>query len=177
MRRCITEYLVQEHQELAHLLNDLQEQLSVLHLARDVSETIERLKVVIRGITKTLHAHLEGEEQILYPALVGHVQGIAGTLERMRCQHDNGEAVEKAFLQCVERLAKNGRSRHEVMQSGRSYVQWLRSHLLEENGRLFPLVERGLDPQTQAEVRRAMEELRQETTARIAEVLPNQSPA
>jgi len=177
MRRCITEYLVQEHQELAQLLNELQKQLSVLPLARNVSETLERLKVVIREITGSVHTHLEEEEQILYPALVGHVQGIEGTLERMRRQHDNGEAAEKTFLQCVEQLAKNPRSRQEVMQSGRSYIQWLRSHLLEENGRLLPLVERGLDPQTQAKVRRAMEELRQETTARIAEVLPNQSPA
>jgi hemerythrin-like domain-containing protein len=69
----------------------------------------------------------------------------------------------------VERLIKGGRNRQEVMQRGRQYVQWLRGHLLDENGRLFPMVERGLDTDTQQEVRRAMEELAQETSARIAE--------
>jgi hemerythrin-like domain-containing protein len=169
MTRCITDYLVQEHQELSHLLNELQEQLRVLPLARNAAETMERLQVLAREITKTLHTHLDKEEQILYPALEEHMQGIAATLERMRHDHDTGEAQEKAFLQCVERLINNGRNRQEVMKSGRSYIFWLRSHLMEENGRLFPLVERGLDKQTQEEIRHAMEELSQTTPARLAE--------
>jgi hemerythrin-like domain-containing protein len=45
----------------------------------------------------------------------------------------------------------------------------VRAHLLKENGRLFPLVDRGLDPETQQEVRRAMEELSQETSSHVAE--------
>jgi hemerythrin-like domain-containing protein len=171
MRRCITDYLVQEHQELARLLNELQEQVRVLPMARDLKETAERLRAITRQVAVALRRHLEEEEQILYPALEGHVQGITTTLERMRHAHDAGEAAEKTFIQCVERLAKNGGSREEIMQSGRRYIQWLRAHLLEENGRLFPLVERGLDPETQQQVRRAMEELSRETTARVAEVL------
>jgi hemerythrin-like domain-containing protein len=55
------------------------------------------------------------------------------------------------------------------MKRGRNYVQWVRAHLLKENGRLFPLVDRGLDPETQQEVRRAMEELSQETSTHVAE--------
>lgn len=169
MTRYITDYLVREHQELAHLLNELQEELRVLPLARDVGETLDRLQKLACEITKTLHAHLEEEEQILYPALEDHVQGVTGTLERMRHEHDTGEAAEKTFLQCVERLVKSGRSREEVMKSGRSYIQWLRGHLLDENGRLFPMVERGLAPEVQKVIRRAMEELSQETTAHIAQ--------
>jgi len=55
------------------------------------------------------------------------------------------------------------------MKRGRSYVQWVRAHLLKENGRLFPLVERGLDSETQQQVRHAMEELSQETSSHLAE--------
>jgi hypothetical protein len=40
---------------------------------------------------------------------------------------------------------------------------------MEENGRLFRMVERGLDPEMQQAVRRALEELSQETPARVAE--------
>ncbi len=169
MTRCITDYLVQEHQELSSLLNQLQEQLRVLPLAREYRGTAERLRGLFQKIAKTLHAHLVEEEQILYPALEDHVKGIAGTLDRMRMEHDTGEAAEQAFAQCVERLARSGRNRQEVIEIGLQYVQWLRKHLLEENGRLFPMVERGLDPETQMEVRKAMEELSHETTARIAE--------
>lgn len=169
MTRCVTDYLVKEHQELSHLLNDLQDELRTLPMAHDMVEPLERLRKLTREISNTLHTHLTEEEQILYPALEGCLQGVASTLERMRIEHDAGEAVEKAFFQCVERLAHNGRNRREVMQSGKSYIVWVRSHLLEENGRLFPIVERGLDSETQKKIRQAMEDLSRESTARVAE--------
>ncbi|HMD85186.1 MAG TPA: hemerythrin domain-containing protein [Terriglobia bacterium] len=169
MTRCVTDYLVQEHQELSLLLNELQEQLGVLRLARDRRKTAERLTGLRREISEALHSHVTEEEQILYPALEEHVQGIAFTLERMRHEHDAGEQTEKTFHQCLDRLVKGGGNPQEVMQSGRKYIFWLRHHLLDENGRLFPMVERGLDPETQQAARRAMEELSQESSARVAE--------
>jgi hemerythrin-like domain-containing protein len=167
MTRCVTDYLVQEHQELSHLLSQLQEQLRVLPLAREHRGTAERLQGLTRKISKTLHAHFVEEEQILYPALEGHVQGITATLQRMRMEHDTGQTTERAFFQSIDRLTKSGRNRQEVIDAGLSYVQWLRKHLLEETGRLFPMVDRGLDIETQMGVRRAMEELTRETTARV----------
>jgi hemerythrin-like domain-containing protein len=169
MTRCITDYLVQEHQALSVLLNQLQEQLGVLPMARDVQRTLDRVQRISRQISATLHTHLTEEEQILYPVLEGHLQGIGATLERMRLEHNTGEATEKAFFQMFEKSPKSGLNRQEVIQRGRKYIQWLRAHLLQENGRLFPMVERGLDLQTQLQVRKAMQELTQETTARIAE--------
>jgi hemerythrin-like domain-containing protein len=169
MTRFVTEYLGQGHQELSQLLNELQEELQVLHLARNLELTAERLRGLSKRITKVLHAHIEQQEQILYPALEGHMQGITATLERMRRENDAGEVPEKAFFQCVEQWAKNGKNRQEVMKRGRNYVQWVRAHLLRENGRLFPLVERGLDPETQQKVRRAMEELSQEISSPVRE--------
>jgi hemerythrin-like domain-containing protein len=154
---------------LSHLLHELQEQLRVLPLAPDHRSMAERLSRLTRDVGEALRAHLVREEQILYPALERHVKGIAATLERMRHDQDAGEETEKAFLQCLACLLQGGRNRQEVMQSGRQYIQWLRRHLLDENGRLFPMVERGLDPETQREVRRAMEELSQETSARVSE--------
>jgi hemerythrin-like domain-containing protein len=97
------------------------------------------------------------------------MQGIAATLERMRRENETGETAEKAFFECVEQWMKSGKNRQEVMKRGRNYVQWVRAHLLKENGRLFPLVERGLDPETQQKVRRAMEELSQETSSPLSE--------
>jgi hemerythrin-like domain-containing protein len=169
MTRCITNYLVHEHQELSHLLYELEEQLRVLPLARDYRRTAERLREITRAVARALHAHVVEEEEILHPALADHLQGIAATLDRMRHEHDAGEETEKVFQECVERLSKGGRNRQEAMQRGRQYVQWLRGHLLDENGRLFPMVERSLDTDTQQEVRRAMEEFAQETTALVAE--------
>ena len=169
MTRCVTDYLVQEHQELSLLLNELQEQLGVLRLARDRRKTTERLTGLRRKIAEALHTHVVEEEQILYPALQNHVQGIAFTLDRMRHEHDAGEQTEKTFHQSLDRLLQGGGNPQEVMQSGRKYIVWLRNHLLDENGRLFPMVERGLDPATQQAVRHAMEEMRQESSARVAE--------
>ena len=169
MTRCVTDYLVHEHQELSFLLNELQEQLSVLRLTRDRRKTAERLAGIRQEIAQALHTHVVEEEQILYPALQNHVQGIAFTLDRMRQEHDAGEQAEKTFHQSLDRLVQGGGNPQEVMQSGRKYVFWLRNHLLDENGRLFPMVERGLDPAAQQAVRHAMEELRQESSARVAE--------
>jgi hemerythrin-like domain-containing protein len=169
MTRFVTEYLGQRHHELSQLLNELQDELQVLHLARELESTSARLRSLSNKITLVLHTQIEQEEQILYPALEGHMQGIAATLERMRRENDAGEAAEKAFALCIEQWAKSGKNRQEVMKCGRNYVQWVRAHLLRENGRLFPLVERGLDPETQQKVRRAMEELSQGTSSPVAE--------
>jgi len=169
MTRCVTDYLVQEHQELSLLLNELQEQLGVLRLARDRRKTADRLAGLRRQIAEATHTHVVEEEQILYPALQEHVQGIAFTLDRMRHEHDAGEQAEKTFHQSLDRLLQGAGNPHEVMQSGRQYIIWLRHHLLDENGRLFPMVERGLDPSIQQAVRRAMEEMSQESSARVSE--------
>jgi hemerythrin-like domain-containing protein len=172
MTQCITRYLLDEHQEITHLLNKLSGELRSLPVTRNATQTLEHLENYCQQISRTLHAHLEGEEKVLYPALEEHVEGITTTLERMREARDVGEAAEKAFFDCLKRLAKSGQSREEVVRSGRSYIQWVRGHLLSENGRLLPLVERRLDADTQKLVRRAMEGLSQETTARVAESFP-----
>jgi hemerythrin-like domain-containing protein len=172
MPQCITEYLLVEHHNLTHLLNEFSHELQALPVSRNANQTVERLEKCYRQISQTLHAHLEEEEQVLYPALAEHVQGISTTLDRMRHAREAGEAMEKVFFESLGRLAKSGKTRDEVVQAGRSYIQWVRGHLLNENGRLFPLVERRLDPETQKLVRRAMEELAHETSARLAESIP-----
>jgi hemerythrin-like domain-containing protein len=177
MPRCITDYLKQKHHGLSQLLNELTDELRALPLTRDVGEAFERIEGLCQEISKRIHIHLEEEERVLYPALESYVQGISATLDRMRRDHDTGEAAEKAFRDAVAALAKAGANRQDVMRSGRAYIQWVRGHLLSENGRLFPLVERGLDPKTQREIRRAMEELSQETSAHISEVLPRDGRA
>ena len=170
MTRFITDYLVQSHQELSVLLNDLQQQLGVLRLARDRRKTAVYLSGIQQRIAEALQSHVVEEEQILYPALEKHVRGIAITLERMRQEHDSGEQTEKMFHQNLDRLLQGNGNPREVMQSGRKCIIWLRHHLMEENGRLFPMVERGLDPETQQALRRAMEKLGQESPAQVTEV-------
>lgn len=164
----LTDYMVHDHQQLSLLLNELQEQLGVLYLAKDRRGAAERLTELRRKISQALHHHVLEEEQILYPMLQDHMQGIAFTLERMRKEHEAGERTQEAFSLSLERLLQGGGNRREVVQSGRKHVAWMRNHLLEENGRLFPMVERGLDPATQQAARRAMEDLRQESSSRIA---------
>jgi hemerythrin-like domain-containing protein len=177
MPKSVSEYLLLEHQELSQLLNRLSQELKSLPATPNAPQAFERVERSSRKISQTLHIHLEEEEQVLYPALEEHVEGIKTTLERMRHELDAGEAVERAFFDCLKRLGKAGASRDEVIRSGRSYIQWVRGHLLNEHGRLFPLVERRLDPDTQRLVRRAMEELSHETSARVAETVPQGEPS
>jgi hemerythrin-like domain-containing protein len=172
MPQCITEYLLVEHQNLSQLLNKFSSELQALPVSRNATQTVERLEKCCRQISRSLHEYLEEEEQVLYPALEKHVEGLSTTLERMRLARGAGEAAEKVLFESLGRLAKNGKTRKEVVQAGRSYIQWVRGHLLNENGRLFPLVERRLDPETQKLVRRAMEELSHVTSARLAESIP-----
>ncbi len=177
MPKSLTDYFSQEHHKLSHLLNQLQDELRVLPLARNAEEVCERLHRLSGKVSKVLHTHFEEEEQILYPALEGHIQGISNTLDRMRREHDAGEVAETAFFQGVDRLAKTRKNRDEVMRLGLTYINWIRGHLLSENGRLFPLVERSLDVETQVKVRAAMEELSHETATPIAESFPKAAQA
>jgi hemerythrin-like domain-containing protein len=177
MGRFVTEYFTQEHQELLHLLDDLQKELRVLPMARNARQACERLQRLCQHVARGLHTHFEEEEIVLYPALEGHMQGIHNTLERMKSEHVAGEAAEKKFLDSVKRMAEASKNRQEVMRAGLAYVNWTRGHLLSENGRLFPLVDRSLDAQAQKQIRQAMEELSRETTARIAESFPQEAPS
>jgi hemerythrin-like domain-containing protein len=172
MTRCITDYLAQEHQELSFLLNELRDQLGILRLSRDRRKTADQLAGLRGKIAAALHTHVVAEEQVLYPALEEHVAGITFTLDRMRLEHDAGEKAEKVFHQSLDRLLKGGGDPREVMRTGQQYIVWVRNHLLDENGRLFPMVERGLDAATQKAVRGALEELSVESSARIAEGQP-----
>ncbi len=172
MTRCITEYVLHEHQELTQLLNKLSLELQSLPLARNQTQTFERLEGCCREISQALRAHLAEEEQVLYPALEQHVEGIRITLDRMRHAREAGRTVEAAFLDCIKRLGKSNKSRAEAVQAGRNYIQWIRGLLMNENGRLLPLVERRLDAATQKLVRHAMEELSRETTAHFAQSIP-----
>ena len=169
MKRCVTDYLEQEHQELSLLLNELQEQLGVLPLVQDRRGAAERLTGLRRQVSQALHNHVVEEEHILYPQIQDHLQGMTFTLDRMRHEHDAGEQTERTFYENVERLLQGRGNPQQVMQSGREYIQWVRNHLLGESGRLFPMVERGLDLNTQQAVRRAMEELKKESSALVAE--------
>lgn len=173
MTHSVSEYLLHGHHELSQLLNKLSEELKSVPVSLDAAQTFSRLERSCRKVSQALHAHLQKEEQVLYPALEAHVEGVTITIERMRRERNAGEAVEKAFFDCLRRAGKAGLSREEIVESGRTYVQWVRSHLLNENGRLLPLVERRLDAETQKVVRCAMEELSHETSARIAESFPH----
>ena len=177
MKKYVTDYLFQGHQELSQLLNELAGELQALPMARDGSVRFERIQNLCQEVSKSVQTHQLEEEEIIYPALEEHLGGLGATLERMRLEHDEGEAAQQAFVQGVEALAQGGKHRQCVVESGTSYIRWVRQHLLDENGRLFPMVERGLDPETQREVRRAMEELGRETTARIAPALPGKAQA
>ncbi len=177
MTKYVTDYLTQEHQALSVLLSELHQQLGVLRLSQDRSRTEERLTRLQGKIAEALQSHVVEEEQILYPALEKSVQGIACTLDRMRQEHDNGNQTGKTFHQNLDRMIQGTGDPQEVMQSGRLYITWLRRHLMEESGRLFPMIQRTLDPATQQAVRTAMEELSRETSARIAEGQPHAATA
>src|SRR5438477_2985220 len=115
MSRCITEYLLHEHQELTQLLNKLSQELQTLPLARNATQSVERLEGCCRQISQTLHAHLDEKERVLYPALEEHVEGITTTLERMRHARQAGEAAEKAFIECLQHLGRSSKSRAEAV--------------------------------------------------------------
>ena len=177
MKKYVTDYLFQGHQELTQLLNELADELRALPMARDASVRFERIQILCQEISKSVQTHQLEEEEIIYPALEEHLGGLGATLARMRLEHVEGEAAQQAFVRGVEALAKGGVNRQRVVQAGSVYIRWVRRHLLDENGRLFPMVERGLDSQTQREVRQAMEELGRETAARIAPALPGKAQA
>ena len=56
-----------------------------------------------------------------------------------------------------------------IRRDNTQQVHW---YLLEGSSHLFPIV-RGLDLETQDKILRAMEELRQEVSARISEAFPS----
>ena len=98
--------------------------------------------------------HHAKEEAHLFPALArAGVPAAGGPVGVMLEEHAEGRELTRM-------MAESGGERR--VAAAQRYVRVLRDHIDKENGVLFPLTEAVLDPQSQAELARAFEQVEAE---------------
>ncbi len=110
--------------------------------------------------------HHRKEENVLFPAMAeSGVPTRGGPIEVMLAEHEQGRQLIRSLRAAADAWeAGDPSARRTVVESARSYIRLLRGHINKENNVLFPMAERTLPPEKQAQVAEAFEHVEHEET-------------
>ena len=98
--------------------------------------------------------HHQKEEGVLFKAMVAAgMPGNSGPIAVMLAEHEQGRAFTRAMREAAQRL-ENGdtTATAQVVSSAHGYVDLLRQHILKEDRILFPMADRVIPLEKQAQV-------------------------
>ncbi len=158
-----TEELMKEHRGIEVMLRVL-EAVSLRMEAekpvehRDLDRVVEFLAVFADK------CHHGKEEDLLFPALeAAGIPREGGPIGVMLAEHAEGRRIISHLTETIDRYKANHRDASaEFASTARGYVQLLSQHIKKEDGVLYPMAERLLGGDKDAELVRAFEKLERE---------------
>lgn len=131
--------LGQQHQEVLAYLARVESQLEA---GRDPDAA-----AFLHFLEQDVQQHFALEETALFPALERHIGSEHGPLAVMHLEHADFRSLLAALSEAVQAANPAQQRAHAG-----SLIDLLRSHIAKEDQVLFPLAERVLSPDEQAEV-------------------------
>ena len=160
-----TDVLKDEHRGIERMLAIVEAATQRLQAGGDVPADLY-LKAVdfFRGFTDGCH-HAKEEEK-LFPTLEQRgVPREGGPIGVMLAEHEQGRAYVRAMAEVANRYSKGDKSAGAALiESGRGYVGLLRQHIAKEDGILFPMADRMLSGEEQAQLAEEFEVIERERT-------------
>jgi hemerythrin-like domain-containing protein len=160
-----TDVLRDEHRGIERMLAIVEAASSRLAAGGDVPADLYLNAVdFFRGFTDGCH-HAK-EETELFPALerrgIPHEGGPIGV---MLAEHDLGRTYVRAIAEAAQRYSQGDPlAAPGLVQCAQSYVSLLRQHIAKEDGRLFPMADRVLSKEEQAQLSEAFEVIERDKT-------------
>ena len=113
------------------------------------SEKAQNLASYLGEVLWLLHAHHDGEDELLYPLLVERVPESKDLFSRMEAQHAAGALRIEAAQEAAERFGKSGSTEDgEALASAcRSLLDEVAGHLTEEEAEVVPIASRTVTPE------------------------------
>ena len=160
-----TDVLKDEHRGVERMLAIVEAASNRLAAGGDVPTDLYLNAVdFFRGFTDGCH-HTK-EETKLFPAMeqrgIPHEGGPIGV---MLAEHDLGRTYVRALAEAAQRYSQGDRlAVPGLVQSGQSYVSLLRQHIAKEDGILFPMADKVLSTEEQAQLSEDFEVIEREKT-------------
>lgn len=153
-----TEELMNEHRAILSALEVLEEICVRIDdgepcVRPDVGRLLDFLK------TFADRCHHQKEEKLLFPAMeAAGVPNADGPIGVMLSEHALGRKYIRGLSDALAGLeAGDSSSARLLSEDGRAYVHLLRAHIMKENEVLFPLADRRLPSEVQAQLLEAFE--------------------
>lgn len=151
----IIEQLKLDHENVAHLLDILDDQLDRIHQLKSADfELIQDIMHYMIHYPDRVHHPME---DLAIGKLVERdpsAKGIASTIEK---EHKGLAEKSQAFFEIASSVADGAMVLREELESrGHDYLEFLRSHMRKEDEQLFPLMEEKLTQEDWKAVENAM---------------------
>ncbi len=158
-----TAVLVHDHELILQALDALEQRLIRLEAGGDDGAYFEKAVQFLRTFADKCHHGKE--EDLLFKAMVNKgfpLQG--GPIAVMLSEHEAGRGFIRGMAAGAARLGTDPSGARQLIDNGRAYIQLLRGHIAKENQILFPMAERVLSPEDQAQLLVAFDRFEAEET-------------
>ncbi len=154
-----TEILMEEHRVIERVLNALEKAASRLNRDEDVylrffTGTTVFIKCFADG------CHHKKEEVVLFPALIENgLSKETGPIAMMLAEHEEARRLAQMLRLSVERVqAGEVRKRDAIVENATSYIKLLHQHIAKEDKVLFPMADKIIPTNQQAQILEAFEQ-------------------
>jgi hemerythrin-like domain-containing protein len=109
--------------------------------------------------------HHKKEEGVLFKAMADSGMSVqAGPIAVMLMEHEQGRTFTRAMREAAEHQVGDESARQALIASARGYAALLTQHIAKENGILFPMADRVVPPDRQAQVAKDFEHIEHKET-------------
>jgi hemerythrin-like domain-containing protein len=167
-----TQVLMAEHELILQALDALEKKVAAVQAGAAPDRTyFEKAVEFLRGFADKCHHGKE--EELLFKRMADRgfpLQG--GPIAVMLNEHDMGRAFIKGIADGAAEIGSDPGAAKRVTENAQGYIDLLRNHIGKENNVLFPMADRVLSAEDQADLGMAFEKFEgEEMGAGVHEVM------
>lgn len=166
-----TELLKEEHEQVGKKLDALERVINNLEQRDQVQSELKELALFF---AVEFWVHFDKEEKALFPEFDGFIPRGVGPLAVMLDEHEVIRNTNDMLQEAVARYLDHDDSdetRRAIRQNGTHFIEFLRGHIVKEDGILFRMAEMHLTPAQNEKVVRLFSDIEKAgPTARSSEI-------